>query len=170
MASDAQRQWVQRALGVAFLSGGRDDAKDGPTSGVQPQGKFVTMQKSRLIWDAARKRVTGEVQALKAAVAAASRGDAQEAEIKQALASLDDVIVRFDERLLDKLDEMLNTSDQGAHARLTQQARDIIADYVSFTQTEPLVQMLEGTNPFGVKLSVASTMAATLKALQASVI
>ena len=133
-------------------------------------GKFVAMQKSRLIWDSARKRVAGELQALRAAITDAAKGDQEVAAIMAALNQLDDILVNLDESLLDKLDELLSTTEPGAHAKLLQEAKAIIAQYVAYTQSSQLVAKLDGNTPFGVKLSVASTMGTTLKALQATIV
>ncbi len=165
--------------GLKSLLGSAQNGQSAPSSAApQPaapkpavaQGKFVTMQKSRLIWESARKRVGGELQGLKTAVAAAAKGDAAEAAVLGALGQLDEVLARLDERLLDALDAMLNEGDPNAHARLTQQAKGILGEYVAYTQSSPMLQKLDGDTPFGVKLSVASTMAATLKALQSTIV
>ncbi len=140
-----------------------------PSAAPKPaQTGFVTMQKSRLIWDSARKRVATEIQSLKAAVSAEAQGDPNENAVLGALKQLDDVLTNLDERLLDKLDAALSNSDPVVHATLTQDAKAIIGEYIAYTQSNPLVQKLDGDTPFGVKLSVASTMNATLKALQAT--
>jgi hypothetical protein len=133
-------------------------------------GKVVAMQKSRLIWESARKKVGGEVQSLKAAVTTAAKGDAAEAAVLGALGQLDEMLEKFDERLLDKLDALLNEGDAGKHAALLSEAKGILGEYAAFAQSSPLVAKLDGDTPFGVKLSVATTMGATLKALQATIV
>jgi hypothetical protein len=163
------------------LLGGASTAAAAPQSAASPApqpataaapapGKFVAMQKSRLIWDSARKRVAGELQALRAAITDAAKDDQDVAAIMTALNQLDEILVNLDESLLDKLDDLLSTTEPAAHAKLLQEAKAIIAQYVAYTQSSPLVAKLDGNTPFGVKLSVASTMGATLKALQATIV
>jgi hypothetical protein len=131
-------------------------------------GNFVTMQKSRLIWDSARKKVSGEIRAFKTAVRAELDGDPEEAIVIDALGQLDDILANLDERLLDILDEALNAADPAARSALNEDAKAVIAEYLAYTQSNPLLQQLDGDTPFGMKLSINTTMAATLKALQAS--
>ena len=131
-------------------------------------GNFVTMQKSRLIWDSARKKVSGEISAFKTAVRAELDGDPEEAIVIDALGQLDDILANLDERLLDILDEALNAADPAARSALNEDAKAVIAEYLAYTQSNPLLQQLDGDTPFGMKLSINTTVAATLKALQAS--
>ena len=131
-------------------------------------GNFVTMQKSRLIWDSARKKVSGEIRAFKTAVRAELDGDPEEAIVIDALGQLDDILANLDERQLDILDEALNAADPAARSALNEDAKAVIAEYLAYTQSNPLLQQLDGDTPFGMKLSINTTMAATLKALQAS--
>ena len=126
------------------------------------------MQKSRLIWDSARKKVSGEIRAFKTAVGAELDGDPEEAIVIDALGQLDDILANLDERLLDILDEALNAADPAARSALNEDAKAVIAEYLAYTQSNPLLQQLDGDTPFGLKLSINTTMAATLKALQAS--
>ena len=63
---------------------------------------------------------------------------------------------------------MLNATDPVRHAELQADARDLVGEYADYAKSNELVQMLEGDTPFGVKLSIGSTMSASLKALQAS--
>ncbi len=46
--------------------------------------------------------------------------------------------------------------------------RNVLNDYSSFVQSNELVQKLAGDTPFGMKLTIGPTLAATVKALQAS--
>ena len=62
----------------------------------------------------------------------------------------------------------LNAADPAARSALNEDAKAVIAEYLAYTQSNPLLQQLDGDTPFGMKLSINTTMAATLKALQAS--
>ena len=137
-----------------------------------PEGSgpsLVQMQKSRLLWDSTRKKVHGEIEAFKAAAEELFEGEDDEAEILDALGDLDDVMAAFDERLMDALDDLLNEADPQKHAVLLAEAKDLIKEYAHYAESSPLVQQLNGDTPFGMKLTIAPTIAATLKALQATI-
>lgn len=139
-----------------------------PPAQEQKSGEFVTMQKSRLIWDSARKKVAAEIGALKTAVAQEFDGDPEEAMAINALDQLDRVLSNFDERLIDVLDEMLSAADPAARAELREDAKALIGEYTEYANNDPLVKQLDGDTPLGMKLSITTTMTNTLKALQAS--
>ena len=170
--ADAARTAIAALKALIGQAGGAQQASAPKPAAPGPAapGKFVAMQKSRLIGESARRRVGGEVQSLKTAVAAAAKGDADETAVLSALNQLDDIMSRLDERLIEKLDAMLNIPDPNAHGTLLQEAKGILSEYVAYTQSSPLVQKLDGDTPFGVKLSIASTMTATLKALQTTIV
>ncbi len=141
-----------------------------PAAGQAPAGTvgIVAMQKSRLLWDSARKRVAGEISELKKRAKAEFEGDPEEAMVYDALDQLDEITSSLDTRLLDALDDLLSEQDPAKHAELLKDAKDVLADYASFVQSNELVQKLNGETPFGMSLSIGSTLAATVKALQAS--
>ena len=132
------------------------------------QGLFVKMQKSRLIWDSARKKVSGEIGSLKDAVRAEFAGDFEETKAIDALSQLDDILAQFDDQLLDALDDALSETDPAKHAAYVETARDVIDDYLAYYNSNELVQNLNGDTPFGTKLTIGATISATLKALQAT--
>ncbi|HYZ62705.1 MAG TPA: hypothetical protein VE650_09635, partial [Acetobacteraceae bacterium] len=69
---------------------------------------------------------------------------------------------------IDALDDALSEQDPAKHAEAVEEAKEVLADYAKFVQSNELVQKLNGDTPFGMSLSIGTTMAATLKALQAS--
>jgi len=142
----------------------------GGASQTAPAGTvgIVAMQKSRLLWDSARKKVGGEIAELKKRVLAEFEGDPEEAQVMDALDQLDEITSTLDERLIDALDDLLSEQDPAKHAELLEDAKEVLADYAKFVQSNELVQKLNGETPFGMSLSIGSTMAATVKALQAS--
>jgi hypothetical protein len=152
----------------AALGGGSAPSPTPSPAPEQKSGEFVTMQKSRLIWDSARKRVAAEIGGLKEAVRKEFEGDPEETQALDALEQLDEVMSKFDERLIDTLDEMLNEADPAKRAELREDAKELIGEYSAYANSDPLIKQLDGDTPLGVKLSIASTMTATLKALQAS--
>lgn len=132
------------------------------------KGQFVKMQKSRLIWDSARKKVSGEIEALKSAVQAEFAGDFEETKALDALDKLDDILANLDDELLDRLDDVLNEGDPAKRADAVKDAKETIDRYLAFYDSNDLLKNLNGDTPFGTKLTVGATVATTLKALQAS--
>lgn len=168
--ADAAEKAVE-ALRAAVGQGGsapKPTTAPPPPPQEQKSGDFVTMQKSRLIWDSARKKVASEIAALKQAVEQEFDGDPEEAMAVNALDQLDGVLSKFDERLIDVLDEMLNEQDPAKRAELREDAKELIGEYTQYAANDPLVKQLDGDTPLGLKLSITTTMANTLKALQAS--
>lgn len=135
-----------------------------PTSD-KPRAGIVEFQKSRLIWLAARKKVAGEIDQLKEAIVEEFEDDEDEAEAMGALDQLDEVLLNFDASLVDKLDDLLNASDEATRTKLSGEVKHIVAGYIGYIKSNPLVAQLEGDSPFGVKLSVGSTLLNTLKVL-----
>ena len=137
--------------------------------GGRPKGDFVKMQTCRLIWDAARKKVIAEINQYRQAVEQAFAGEEDEDDVLEGLEELDDVLVALDDRLIETLDEMLDERTSAAeYQELLADAKDLLADYEAFVGSSALVSKLDGPTPFGVTLSVASTLGKTLPSLRAS--
>ncbi len=156
------------------ISGG---APAQPTAAAAPSGdsaaptkvSFVAMQKSRLAWDAARKKVASEINAFKDAVAAEMEGDADEVAIMDALDELDEILEVMNEDLIDTLDEMLNEGADGEnYADLMARAKQQLASYAKYAESNEIVKQLQGATPVGVTLSISSTLTGTVKALQST--
>ena len=137
-----------------------------PADAAQKPISFVTMQKSRLLWDSARKRVAGEIAGLKKEALAFFDGDPEESQVMDALDQLDEITGALDERLIDALDDLLNEQDPVKHAVLLKDAKEVLDDYAEFVASNELVQKLSGDTPFGIKLSIGPTYTSVIKALQ----
>ncbi len=136
---------------------------------ARDDGDFVRIQKMRLLWESARKKVESEIDHFKAAVESEFEGDENEDEIVDALDDLDEIIDGFDERLTDTFDEWLDagtTPEQ--RLALIKGAQGLLGEYESRANSNRLFKKLEGDTPFGVSLSVNSTMTQALKVLRAS--
>ena len=70
------------------------------------------------------------------------------------------VTEQFDDRLLDVLDDLMNTKEPAGREALVTQARGLIKGYLSFAMSDPLIGELD-TNPF-VKLAIKPTVTSTL--------
>jgi phosphotransferase system HPr-like phosphotransfer protein len=162
---------LKAMLNEGAATGGTSSATPTATKSDAPAApvSFVKMQKSRLLWDAARKRTASEIDAFKKAVLAEFEGDPEEAKVMDALDQLDDITAYLDDSLLDALDALLSEQDATKHAALLQDAKDTLAGYVSFIQSNELINKLSGDTPFGVKLTIGPTLTSTMKALQESI-
>jgi hypothetical protein len=147
---------------------GQQQAPSAPSAtDARPMDGVVRIQKSRLAWIAARKRVATELATLKKAIEEDFEGDPDEDHARDVIEQLDDVLMNFDDALTDKLDEALNATDDAARTKLNNEATKIIARYIVYLKSSPIVMKLEGDTPFGIKLSVAPTIVTTLKILGA---
>lgn len=124
--------WVARNLGVSI---GDSAVMRGSSSGSG--SSLVALQKSRLAWDATRKAIQAQIQALERAIIDAvdkhnadegSEDEYDEGELVKGLPKLYEVLNTFDTRLIDKLDDALNASgDQ--RLTLQQEASGIVSEY-----------------------------------------
>ena len=139
------------------------------TKAPKPPVSFVKMQTSRLIWNQARKKVASEIKQYTKAVQDEFEGDEDEEEIIEALEGLDDILLALDDRLTDVLDDMLDERTPPAeHAKLLAEAKSLLAEYETYLASNPLISRLEGPTPFGVTLTVGSTLGKTLQGLRAA--
>lgn len=149
------------------------DRKPAGEPGEPPAGEtfsFVKMQKSRLVWEASRKKVASEIEQFKKVVSSQFAGDPDEDAIVEALDDLDDILIALDDRLIDALDDLLDSDLEAPQRdRLLARARSLLDEYASFASSDPLLKKLDGETPFGMKLSAASTFGTALKALRQTI-
>ena len=156
MADDRQRGWVAEVLGV-------------PLPGTQAGDDFARLQKCRLAWDGARKRLTDEIVQFEAAVEVALAGDPDENLYLDALEQLDDVLAALDERLVDALNAVLGKRpDDARRAELLATAGEILAEYEQFVASDELFRKLSGATPFGMTFTAAPVVTQALKGIRAS--
>ena len=135
----------------------------------QANGKnAAVLQKSRLAWVAARKRVEDEIGKLHDAMSKHYDGHGFGADLDKVFQSkVEPILTTLDQSLADKLDELGNSDDASQHQKLAGEARQIIDRYESFVGSNNLISQLD-QNPF-VPLQIQKTLTATLAALKKSV-
>jgi hypothetical protein len=140
-------------------------AEPSPAAGGAPgNGAAATYAKSRLVWGAARKKVDGDISKLHDEFMAVFKDHAKANDIGTAFRQrVGSVMDKFDESLSDKLDALANNTDPSQHAKLVQEAKQLVQDYQTYVANEPLIATLD-TNPF-TPLAIEKTMTATLSAL-----
>lgn len=150
---DDRNAWVARVLGIQVGAADRtvqvnanmpsvmkDDGR------VRTKGANVVFQQARLLWDSARKNAHGQLRTLQKSILAEFAGEPGFVEIKAVTERLDKLLEGLDERLSDKLDEILN-ADPLEREQLKGEAGKIVADYAAIIENHPGVRLLED-NPF----------------------
>lgn len=140
----------------------------GAAAPLPPSGAKVIFTQSRLAWGAARNKVHAELQKLEAAILDVYRDYDVFDEVRNGVRRLDEILQAFDEALIDKLDEALNAEDAAVHAKLLNEAREIIRRYRHYLESDSLVRDIDA-NPF-VPIAVESTMDKTLAVLEAKLV
>jgi hypothetical protein len=125
-----QTEWITRVLGVKLAA----------PAAPQPAIGIVALQKSRLAWDTTRKSVLAQLKSIEAAIIADvtrhnedpdTEDEYDLTEVTGSLPKLYQLLERYDERLIDKLDEALNAEGE-ERARLNKQAQDVVKEYQAF--------------------------------------
>lgn len=116
------------------------------SSGTAP-ARFVNQAKSRLVWQQMRQKVQADLAALERAILAHYAGEPDLPELAVSVRRLDGILAALDESLADTLDEALNAPTPDQRAVLHERAREILAGYLRFVDSDPLVKALD-SNPF----------------------
>jgi hypothetical protein len=130
---------------------------------------LVVLQKSRLAWDAVRKRVQTELQELERSIVSAvqehnaaedAEDEYDESELAAGTKQLYTILDRLDERLIDKLDEALNAEDPQVRQARHGEAVTIIQEYQAFVDTDPLLAAIDenGFTSSTIRKSITTTL------------
>ncbi len=139
-----------------------DGAPSSPANG--PAAGNMGLAKSRLAWVGARQQVESDIGKLRAALASAYGGQEVGGEVLQRFqATVAPVLARFDDRLLDAIDGLMNEGDADARGAKLTAAKGVVKDCLSFVMTDKLVADLDA-NPFA-PLAIRSTSTAALAAV-----
>ena len=144
------------------LDGAAGNPVDG--SAAKPATGNMELTKSRLAWVGARQQVELDIDKLRSALASAYGGQDVGGEVMQRFqATVAPVLARFDDRLLDAIDGLMNEADAAARGTKLTAAKGVVKDCLSFAMTDKMVADLDA-NPF-VPLAIRSTSAAALAVL-----
>ncbi len=137
--------------------------------GARPAAGASAFAKARVAWIATRKKVENDIDKLQGAFTAAFKDHPVGPDLGTAFkARADKVLDALDETLAHKLDEVTRATDAAQHARLVQEARQIIQRYETTIASDPTIKALD-ENPF-VPVSIQKTMTATLSTLSKLII
>ena len=156
-----QSAWVRRVLGVGPAESPGDAAAAAPRNGA-------FFAKSRMAWIATRQKIESDIAKLHDALSSAYQGHGAAETLEQAFqAQVEAMLNTLDHSLSDKLDEVTKVTDIGQHAKLVQEARQIMQRYEDYVAGEPIIAKLDA-NPF-VPIAIEKTLTATLAALSKAV-
>lgn len=150
-----------------LASGPPATAPGGPAGAARPANSAV-FDKARMAWVATRQKVQSEFDKLFAEISSVYRGHGVIADLETTFhARFSPVMEQLDQSLSGKLQEIGANPDPGAHARLVQEAQQVIAQYETYIAGEVLFSQLD-RNPF-TPLAVQKTLTVSLAALAKAV-
>jgi len=147
--------------------GGDDEEKDDDTPdfvpGVEVPAASPELAKAPNAWEGTRDLLKGNIDALKEAVQAqiGDEGDDVIDEIEGHLQKLDRIFVRLDKRLGASLAYATEARDAAGRKAALQESKAILADYIRYVRSEPLIEHLDN-NPFGVDTDLKATLLKSL--------
>ena len=142
-----------------------DDASQ-PAAAVAVKTAPQELVRAPLLWNSTRKLMQKNIDALKSAVQTqlADEGADFIAQINDQMNQLDRILGRLDERLSESLTNAANAQDAGERRAELGIAKAILADYIRYVGSEPLIAHLDA-NPFGVKTDLKVMLTASLTKL-----
>ncbi len=170
----------QRALGQSKPDG-RVDPKRGTARALAASGKVgkpppppnpmappedlgaATLARAPLVWHGTRNILDHNINELKRAIRQeyASEHPTVLAEIDQNVQRVDVILEKLDVRLAQTLERAGATKDAAKRKAEIASAKTIIADYIAFVKSEPLIEHID-KNPFGVNAQVRKTITDSL--------
>lgn len=136
-----------------------------PTAPAQakPSGANVAFMQSRLAWDKTRKLVQAELRKVEAAILEGCKDEPDFATISGNSKLIHMPLKVLDERLIDKLDELLVAPTAEEREALQAEAGKIVDEYASYVKTDKTLQMI-ADNGF-VEVAIMSAFNACLAVL-----
>jgi hypothetical protein len=143
--------------------------EDGPPKfvpGVDVKTVTAQLEQAPLAWDGTRELLQDNIDSLKTAIQAqlADEGDDLVIEVNGQLEKLDRIMERLDKRLSNSLSDAVETADPAQRSQALKQSKAILAEYIRYVSSEPLIEHLD-SNPFGVKTQLKATLSKSLTQL-----
>lgn len=175
MPTAAHDDYIKAVFGVDVAKHRSDRPKAqsaaAAAAGAPPAaGKNIaTFAKARVAWIATRKKIEGDIGNAHGAFNAAFRTHHRAAHLGAAFKTrADQVLGALDEALAEKLDEVTRNAEASQHAKLVQEARQIIQRYEATIASDATIAALDA-NPFA-PLAIRKTLTATLSALSKAIV
>lgn len=134
--------------------------------GVDIEPREQVLAKAPQVWKGTRALLQTNIDALKKAIQAQIADEAGDLidETNDQLQKLDRILVRLDKRLTNSLTNAMETQDPTYRNAALKESRTILAEYIRYVSSEPLIDHLD-SNPFGVKTELKATLAKSLTQL-----
>jgi hypothetical protein len=177
MATAAHDAYLKAVFGIdvsKLRSGGAKTsaapaAAGGPTTAPAAGKNIATFAKARTAWMATRKKIEGDIGKLHGAFNSAFKGHPMGPDLGAAFkARADKVLEALDEALAHKLDAVTRNTDASQHAKLVQEAKQIMQRYEATVANDSTIAALDA-NPFA-PLAIRKTLTATLSTLSKAIV
>jgi hypothetical protein len=159
---------LREALATAANGAAGQSESQARPNGSDPD-KLATFTKARTAWLATRQKVEADINKLQGEFLAAFKGHAKASDLETGFRSrVETVLTSMDEELAHTLDAALAAAEPGQHAKLVQNAKQIIQRYESYVASDPTIAALD-LNPF-VPLAIKKTFTTTLSVLSKAIV
>jgi hypothetical protein len=131
--------------------------------GVEIETREQALAKAPQVWKGTRALLQTNVDALKKAVQEQISDENYSLidEVNDHLQKLDRILTKLDKRLTNSLTHASETQDPELRGAALQESKSILAEYIRYVRSEPLIAHLD-RNPFGVKMDLKATLAKSL--------
>jgi hypothetical protein len=162
---------------IAQLREALDTAANGAAAQPGPQSqsngsdpvKQAAFAKARTAWLATRQKVETDINKLQEEFLSAFKGHARASDLEKGFRSrVESVLSSMDEKLAHTLDAARAAAEPAQHAKLVQNAKQIIQRYEGYVARDPTIAALDA-NPF-VPLAIRQTFTKTLSILSRTIV
>jgi hypothetical protein len=154
-----------RGTARALAASGKIGKPPAPPSPIAPPDDLgeTTLARAPLVWHGTRDILGHNLKELKRAIQQqyADEHPTLLAEIDKNVQRVDVVLEKLDVRLADALERAGASQDAAARKAEIKNAKGILADYVAFVKSEPLIDHID-KNPFGVDTKVRKVITDSL--------
>lgn len=130
-----------------------------------PESVEIVFRQTRIDWERTRRKIESDIAALKQAIVEAceASGEYDMDDVHTGVVQLDDLLKKFDTRLIDKCDEALAADRPEARAARRKEAVAIVSEYLRTLLTDPIVK---GFDDHGlIETHIEATLGGALKSL-----
>jgi hypothetical protein len=159
---------LRQALAAAANGAAGQPAPQAAANGSDP-AKQATFTKARTAWLATRQKVETDINKLQEQFLSAFKGHAKASDLEKGFRTrVETVLTSMDEELAQALDAARAATDPAQHAKLVQNAKQIIQRYEGYVASDSTIAALD-SNPF-VPLAIGTTFTATLSVLSRTIV
>ena len=162
---EAKKEWVERVLGIQFA--GNTSSMIEAKQPAKPQGSAVRLAQGLLVWNSTRSYVGQQIAKLQGAILADMQHEPDFEDIKANIGNLEELLETLDDSLSAKLGELRGTTDLAQKAKLSDEAKVIVARFQSYVAEDALMNEIDdnGFVPLDIKPKVTAALAAVLQTI-----